>query len=113
MTGTQDLVRRMYAAYNGRDAEGLLALLTDDADWPDGQVRLHGKDELRDYWRRQWTRTHTHDEPSEPVDLGGGRIAVRVDQTVCTPDGTPVSTGRFRHLFQIRDGFAARLDIEV
>ena len=30
MTGTADLVRRMYAAYNSRDAEGLLALLTDD-----------------------------------------------------------------------------------
>ncbi len=102
----------MYAAYNSRDAEGLLALVTDDVDWPDGPARLHGKDALRDYWLRQWTKIHTHDEPSTPIDLDGGRIAVRVDQTVHTPDGAPVSTGRFLHVFQIREGLAARLDIE-
>lgn len=112
MTGTVDLVGRLYAAYNRRDAEGLLALLTDDVDWPDGPDRLHGKDVLRDYWLRRWTRLHTHDEPSKLVDLDDGRIAVRVDQTVRTPDGSPVSTGRFLHFFQIRDGLAARLDIE-
>lgn len=102
----------MYAAYNNRDAEGLLALLTDDVDWPDGPARLHGKDTLRDYWLRQWAIIHTRDEPSNPVDLHGGRIAICVDQTVSTPDGSLVSTGRFLHVFQIRDGLAARLDIE-
>jgi ketosteroid isomerase-like protein len=109
---TAELVRRMYAAYNGRDAESLLALLTEDVDWPDGPVRMHGKDQLRDYWLRQWTRVRPHDEPGEPVELGGGRIAVHVDQTVRTPDGSPVSTGRFRHVFHLRDGLVTRLDIE-
>ena len=112
MTGTADLVRRMYAAYNSRDAEGLLALVTDDVDWPDGPARLHGKDALRAYWQRQWTRTRTHDEPGEPVELGEGLISVAVDQTVRTTDGSPVSAGRFRHVFRFRDGLAARLDIE-
>jgi ketosteroid isomerase-like protein len=112
VSATEDLVRRMYAAYNSRDAAGLLALVTDDVDWPDGPARLHGKDALRDYWLRQWTRVHTHDEPGEPVDLDGGRITVPVAQTVRTPDGSLVSTGRFRHVFHIRDGLAVRLDIE-
>ena len=44
MTTTAELVRRMYAAYNRRDADGLLALLTDDVDWPDGDARMRGKD---------------------------------------------------------------------
>jgi ketosteroid isomerase-like protein len=35
MTQTADLVRRLYPAYNSRDVERLLALLTDDVDWPD------------------------------------------------------------------------------
>ena len=112
MTATADLVRRLYDAYNGRDADGLLALLTDDVDWPDGPVRLHGKEAVRDYWTRQWRRVHTHDEPGEPVELDDGRVAVRISQVVTTPDGSPVSTGQFRHFFRIQDGKAARLDIQ-
>ncbi|GAB2620337.1 hypothetical protein Aab01nite_34660 [Paractinoplanes abujensis] len=112
MTTASELVRDMYAAYNRRDADGLLALLTDDVDWPDGSSRLRGKDALRSYWLEQWTRVHTHDDPGEPVDLGAGRIAVHVNQTVRTPDGSPVSTARFVHLFQLRDGLTARMDIE-
>ncbi|MCG5461585.1 nuclear transport factor 2 family protein [Micromonospora sp. MED01] len=113
MTTPPELVRRMYAAYNRRDADGLLALLANDVDWPDGDARLHGKDALRRYWLEQWTRVHTHDEPIEPVELGDRRIAVRVDQTVRTPDGSPLSTARFVHLFQIRDGLTARMDIKT
>ncbi|AGZ42888.1 nuclear transport factor 2 family protein [Actinoplanes friuliensis] len=113
MTGTADLVRRMYAAYNNQNAEELLTLLTDDVDWPDGPARLRGKDALRNYWQRQWISTRTHDEPGDPVDLGDGRIAVRINQTVRRPDGSPVSTGRFLHVFEIRDGLAARLDIKT
>ncbi|MBL7260257.1 nuclear transport factor 2 family protein [Paractinoplanes lichenicola] len=112
MTTASELVQRMYAAYNRRDADGLLALLTDDVDWPDGTSRLHGKDALRGYWLEQWTRVHTHDEPGEPVELGAGRIAVQVNQTVRTPEGSAVSTARFVHLFQLRDGLTARMDIE-
>jgi ketosteroid isomerase-like protein len=112
VTGTAELVRRLYAAFNSRDDERLLALLTDDVDWPDGAARMHGKDALRDYWTRQWERVHAHDEPGEPTDLGDGRIAVPVDQTVRTPAGALVSTGRFVHILHIRDGLAARLDIE-
>lgn len=109
---TADLVRQLYSAYNSRDAAALLALLTDDVDWPDGPLRMHGKAALHDYWTRQWHRVHTHDEPSEPVELDDGRIAVLIDQTVRTPDGALISTGHFRHLFRFRDGKAARLDIE-
>jgi ketosteroid isomerase-like protein len=112
VTGTADLVRRLYAAYNGRDVERLLTLVTDDVNWPDGLARMHGKDAVRDYWVRQWSRIHTHDEPSEPIELGDGRIAVHIHQTVRTPDGALVSTAHFIHVYRIRDGLAARLDIK-
>ena len=52
MTGTADLVRRLYAAFNSRDVERLLTLVTDHVDWPDGPARMHGKEALRDYWVR-------------------------------------------------------------
>ena len=58
---------------------------------------MHGNDAARDYWVRQWSRVHTHDEPSEPIELDDGRIAVHIDQRIRMPDGSPVSTARFIH----------------
>jgi hypothetical protein len=49
VTGTADLVRRLYAAFNRRDAERLLILVTDHVDRPDGPARMHDKDAARDY----------------------------------------------------------------
>ena len=49
MTATADRVRRLYAAFNSREVERLLTLVTDYVDWPDGPARTHGKDAARDY----------------------------------------------------------------
>ena len=62
-----------YAAYNRQDGAALLALVSEDVDWPDGSARLHGKAELRAYWTRQWAMTRTHDEPVEITDLSPDR----------------------------------------
>ena len=43
----RDLLLQAYAAYNAQDVEGLLALVSDDVDWPDGTGRLHGKQEVQ------------------------------------------------------------------
>jgi ketosteroid isomerase-like protein len=45
-TGTptnKERLLRAYAAYNRRDSEALLALVSEDLDWPDDSARLHGK----------------------------------------------------------------------
>ena len=73
-TGTLTIKERLlaaYAAYNRQDSEALLALVSEDADWPDGRARLHGKAELRAYWTRQWEVTRTHDEPVEEQTPAG------------------------------------------
>jgi hypothetical protein len=53
-TGAQadhrELLLQAYAAYNSQDVEALVALISDDVDWPDDDIgRLHGKDEVRAY----------------------------------------------------------------
>ena len=57
-TGVQadhrELLLQAYAAYNSQDVEALVALISDDVDWPDDDAsRLHGKDEVRAYWTEQ------------------------------------------------------------
>ena len=113
MTRSEDLLRRAYGAYNAQDADGLLALVADDVDWPDGGVgRLHGRAAVRAYWLDQWTRTRTHDEPLGFEDAGDGRTTVRLHQVVRALDGSVISAGDFVYRFRIEDGLIRRLDIE-
>ncbi|HXX28574.1 MAG TPA: nuclear transport factor 2 family protein [Terriglobales bacterium] len=46
----------MYAAFNRRDIDGVLALMRPDVDWPNGLEGgcADGCDEVHAYWRRQW-----------------------------------------------------------
>ena len=107
------LLLRAYAAYNDRNLDALSALLAEDVDWPgDDGGRLRGKDAVRAYWTEQWTRTRTFDRPSDPCELGDGRIAIRIDQTVRDLDGSIVAEGRYRHVVRIEGGLLSRLDIE-
>ena len=107
----RDLLAAAYAAYNRRDVDGLLELLTDDVDWPDGDARLVGKAAVRRYWLDQFTGTRTHDEPVRFVDLAPDRIAVHLEQTVADRQGRVLSRGAFRYSFTVRDGLISRLDI--
>ena len=101
-----------YAAYNRQDSEALLALVSEDVDWPDGSARLHGKAELRAYWTRQWAVTRTHDEPVKITDLAPDQSVVRISQVVRALDGTKISEGTLDHVHRFRNGLIAHMDIE-
>lgn len=106
-----ELIGRMYDAYNGRDLEALIALVSPDVNWPDDDNRLHGRAAVGDYWSRQWARIRTHDEVLGLADLGPGRTAVRISQVVRDLNGAIVSTGAFLHIFELRDGLVERMDV--
>lgn len=108
-----DLLRTAYAAYNRQDLDPLLAMVSDDVDWPDSAGgRLNGRAALREYWREQWTRTRTHDEPVAITHRGDGRVVARIDQVVRSLDGQVVSAGAFDHIHLVAGGLLRRLDIE-
>jgi hypothetical protein len=109
----RDLLAEAYAAFNRRDVDGLLELLTEDVNWPNGDARLIGKAAVRQYWLHQFTETRTHDEPVRFVDLSPDRIAVHIDQTVQDRHGRVLSQGAFRYSFAIRAGLISRLDISA
>jgi hypothetical protein len=45
---------------SGRDMEAAPTAMRPDVDWPNGMEggRVHGYDEVRAYWRRQWHVIH-------------------------------------------------------
>ena len=46
----------LYAAFNARDIDAVLARLDADVDWPNAWEggRLRGREAVRAYWTRQW-----------------------------------------------------------
>jgi len=64
-TGSEIELLRAYRAFNARDIDGALALMTSDVAWPrafkGGFVRGH--EEVRAYWREQWSEIDPHVEP--------------------------------------------------
>ena len=79
-----ELLRAAYAAFNARDIDAALALMTPDVAWPTafkgGFVR--GPEEVRAYWTEQWSEINPHVEPVSFHPEDAERILVEVHQVV-------------------------------
>src|SRR5277367_6532378 len=84
------LLQTVYAAFNRRDIETVLAEMHADVDWPNGMEggRVLGKAAVRDYWKRQFGVLDPRVEPQEFTTEADGRIAVDVHQVVHDKAGT-------------------------
>jgi ketosteroid isomerase-like protein len=65
MADTRNVIEQAYSAFNQRDIDGALALMTPDVSWPRASEggRVIGKEEIRAYWTRQWGEFDPHVEP--------------------------------------------------
>jgi hypothetical protein len=108
------LLRTAYDAFNARDIEAAVALMAPDVDWPNAIEggRLLGRDAVRAYWGGQFQATDPRVDPTGISDTDDGRIAVAVHQVVRSLDGTVLVDGHVTHVYTIRDGLVARMDIE-
>lgn len=104
----------MYAAFNARDIDAVLNAMTDDVDWPNAWEggRLHGKEAVRSYWSRQWAEIDPRVEPVSFARRRDGAVAVEVQQVVRALDGTLVSEARVVHVYRLRGGLVAYMDVE-
>src|ERR1700730_14636599 len=52
----QKLIAGAYSAFNRRDIDGALALISENVSWPRASEggRAVGKEEIRAYWTRRW-----------------------------------------------------------
>ena len=110
---TEDLLRQTYAAFNAHDIDGALALMHPDVDWPNGMEggREHGHAAVRAYWERQFAMVDSHADPEAFEDLPDGRISVTVHIHGHNRDGDLAWDDRVRHVYELRDGLIARMDI--
>jgi hypothetical protein len=114
MANTQTLIAEVYSAFNQRNIDGALALMSESVSWPKASEggRIIGKEEIRSYWSRQWKEFDPHVEPIEVFDCGAGRIDVRVHQLVKSLGGDVLSDGEVWHSYTTAGGLIERMDIE-
>jgi ketosteroid isomerase-like protein len=107
------LIRDLYASFNARDIDAVLAHLDPDVDWPNAWEggRLKGHQEVRAYWTRQFAAIDGRVEPTD-IARDGDQIRVTVHQTVRSPGtGEVVDDRTVTHTYTIRDDRIVRMDV--
>ena len=113
MANTNELIAQVYSAFNRRNIDDALVLMSENVDWPKASEggRVVGKKEIRAYWTRQWAEFDPHVEPIEVTDREAGRTDVKVHQRVKNLKGDVLSDQVVLHVFSIANGLIERMDI--
>jgi hypothetical protein len=114
MLSKPELLTEVYAAFNQRDIDRVLAWMRPDVDWPNGMEggRVHGREQVRAYWRRQWGILDPHVEPVRIADNEAGDTVVDVHQVVRDLSGKILKDQIVQHVYSFRDGLIERMEIQ-
>ena len=113
MADTKSLIEQAYSAFNKRDIDGALALMTQEVSWPKASEggKVVGKEEVRAYWTRQWSEFDPYVEPLAMTEEDGGKTRVRVRQLVKSLKGDVLSDSEVLHVFTVNSGLIAAMDL--
>lgn len=113
MADTKTLIEQEYSAFNKRDIDGALALMTQYVSWPKASEggKVVGKEEIRTYWTRQWGEFDPHVEPLTITEEDRGKVRVRVHQIVNSLQGEVLADSEVLHVFTVKAGLIAAMDL--
>ena len=108
-----ELLRAAYTAFNARNIDAALALMSPDVAWPKafkgGFARGH--EEVRAYWTEQWGEIDPGVEPVAFHAEAAGRILVEVHQVVRDLTGAVLADQHVGHRFTIADGLIQGMEV--
>ncbi|HYM44761.1 MAG TPA: GNAT family N-acetyltransferase [Solirubrobacteraceae bacterium] len=109
----EQLLRRAYEAFNARDIDGVLAMMHADVDWPNEMEggHLHGHQEVREYWRRQFDLIDSNVEPQRIEQRPDGQVVVTVRQVLRDRTGSVISEDVVEHRYVISKGLIERMEV--
>lgn len=108
-----ELLRAAYAAFNARDIDAALALMTPDVSWPKAFKGgfVHGPGEVRAYWTEQWSEIDPHVEPISFYWEETGHILVDVHQVVRDLAGAVLADEHVGHRFTLGDSLIQAMEV--
>jgi ketosteroid isomerase-like protein len=108
-----ELLRAAYAAFNARDIDAALALMSPDVHWPKafkgGFAR--GPEEVCAYWTQQWSEINPHVEPVAFHPEDAGQVLVEVHQVVRDLAGAVLADEHVGHHFTIEHGLIQAMEV--
>ncbi len=108
-----ELLRAAYVAFNARDIDTALALMTPDVHWPrafkGGFVR--GPEEVRAYWTEQWSEINGKVEPVTFHREEGEQVLVEVHQVVRDLAGAVLADEHVGHRFTFEQGLIQSMEV--
>jgi hypothetical protein len=106
------VLRQMYARFNARDMETLLATMAPDVMWANAFEggHEHGREAVRAYWTRQWAAFDPHVEPVQIAQADGAWVC-KVHQIVKDLEGKVLFDGTVEHTFRLENGLVQRFDV--
>jgi hypothetical protein len=109
----REILSAAYRDFNARNIEAVISRMHPDVEWANGMEggHVHGRDEVRSYWTRQFTTLNPQVEPRKISPDQQGRWVVEVHQVVNDTAGNLLHDITVYHTYQFRDGLIARMDI--
>jgi ketosteroid isomerase-like protein len=110
----EEILTQAYRDFNARRIDAVLECMYPDVEWANGMEggHVHGVDEVRAYWTRQWKTLDPHVEPLRMERDHAGRIVVEVHQVVRDLHGKLLADAVVHHAYRMRDGLIECMDIE-
>jgi len=107
------LLRAAYEAFNARDINGALSLMTADVAWPKAFKGgfVHGPDQIRAYWTEQWSEIDPHVEPVAFHPQNASQVLVDVHQVVRNLAGSVLADEHVGHRFTIKNGLIQAMEV--
>jgi hypothetical protein len=109
----REILAAAYRDFNARNIEAVISRMHPDVEWANGMEggHVHGRDEVRSYWTRQFTTLNPHVEPRQITPDQQGRWVVEVHQVVHDSAGNLLLDTTVYHTYQFREGLIAHMDI--
>ena len=88
--------------------------MSENVSWPKASEggRVVGKQEIRDYWTRQWAEFDPRVDVLEVADREAGKTDVKIHQVVKNLKGDVLSDTEVWHFYTIANGLIERMDIK-
>jgi hypothetical protein len=111
----QDVLTKVYAEFNARNIDSILAVMHPEVKWPNGWEGgwVYGHDAVREYWTRQWQALDPRVDPVSFDTDERGRTIVNVHAVVRDLSGRIVSDGTVQHIYSIEDGLIREMEIRT
>lgn len=113
MESKEELLHATYKAFNARQIDDVLANLHPLVDWPNGIEggRIHGRENVRAYWIRQWNMINPRVEPVNIRQDESGQTDVEVHQVVRDLAGNLLVDQTVHHVYTIQNGLVEKMEI--